>query len=164
MENSLPFLIIGTRNSVLRDLTNIHGVKLNENLLIGLNQLVSQPLTTQSCRRQIWPTRHPEGWRQTTGLYLQPSSEKGGKNHSLKVVYMCYQVTKSFSGSVCYVTTNLAFVCPCIVSIIVTDDQQDATIWIIYTKSALHVSGDVFAHHQEHLTVFTASGTVHRYY
>ena len=26
-----------------------------------------------------------------------------------------------------------------------------------------HVSGDVFAHHQEHVTVFTASGTVHRY-
>jgi len=30
---------------------------------------------------------------------------------------------------------------------------------IHYSKSALHVSGDVFAHHQEHLTVFTASGT-----
>jgi hypothetical protein len=26
-----------------------------------------------------------------------------------------------------------------------------------------HVSGDVFAHHQEHLTVFTASDIVHRY-
>jgi hypothetical protein len=25
----------------------------------------------------------------------------------------------------------------------------------ICTQSALHVSGDVFAHHQEHLTVFT---------
>jgi len=32
---------------------------------------------------------------------------------------------------------------------------------IYYSKSALHVSGDVFAHHQEHLTVFTASGSVH---
>jgi len=30
-----------------------------------------------------------------------------------------------------------------------------------YAKSALHVSGDVFAHHQEHLTVFTVSGSVH---
>jgi len=29
------------------------------------------------------------------------------------------------------------------------------------TQSALHVSGDVFAHHQEHLTVFTASDIVH---
>jgi len=28
--------------------------------------------------------------------------------------------------------------------------------------SALHFSGDVFAHHQEHLTVFTAPGSVHR--
>jgi len=27
----------------------------------------------------------------------------------------------------------------------------------ICTQSALHVSADVFAHHQEHLTVFTAS-------
>jgi len=30
-----------------------------------------------------------------------------------------------------------------------------------YSKSALHVSGDVFAHHQEHLTVFTVPGSVH---
>jgi hypothetical protein len=25
----------------------------------------------------------------------------------------------------------------------------------------LHVSGDVFAHHQEHLTAFTVSGSIH---
>jgi len=31
----------------------------------------------------------------------------------------------------------------------------------ICTQSALHVSGEVFAHHQEHLTVFTASDIVH---
>jgi len=31
----------------------------------------------------------------------------------------------------------------------------------ICTQSALHVPGDVFAHHQEHLTVFTASDIVH---
>jgi len=29
---------------------------------------------------------------------------------------------------------------------------------IYYPKSAQHVSGDIFAHHQEHLTVFTVSG------
>jgi hypothetical protein len=28
---------------------------------------------------------------------------------------------------------------------------------IYYSQSALHVSGDVFAHLQEHLTVFTAT-------
>jgi len=33
---------------------------------------------------------------------------------------------------------------------------------IYYSLSALHVSGDVFAHHQEDLTVFTASGNVHQ--
>jgi hypothetical protein len=32
---------------------------------------------------------------------------------------------------------------------------------IYYSKSALHVSGDVFAHHQENLTVFRVSGSVH---
>ena len=31
----------------------------------------------------------------------------------------------------------------------------------IYSQSAVHVSGDVFAHHQDHLIVFTASGIVH---
>jgi hypothetical protein len=34
---------------------------------------------------------------------------------------------------------------------------------IYYSKSALHVSGDVFAHHQKHLTVFTASGNIHQF-
>ena len=29
---------------------------------------------------------------------------------------------------------------------------------IYYSKSAVHVSGHVFAHHQEHLTVFTVAG------
>jgi len=45
------------------------------------------------------------------------------------------------------------------------NNQQDALHRLIYysnySKSALHVSGDVFARHQEHLTVFTVSGSVH---
>jgi hypothetical protein len=32
---------------------------------------------------------------------------------------------------------------------------------IYYSYSALHVWGDVFTHHQEHLTVFTVSCGVH---
>jgi len=32
---------------------------------------------------------------------------------------------------------------------------------IYYSWSVLHVSGDGFAHHQEHLTVFTVSGSIH---
>jgi len=32
---------------------------------------------------------------------------------------------------------------------------------IYFSLSALHASGDVFAHHQEHLTVFTVSGSIH---
>jgi hypothetical protein len=42
------------------------------------------------------------------------------------------------------------------------NNQQDALFGLIYySKSALHVSGDVFADHQEYLTVFTVSGSVH---
>ena len=42
------------------------------------------------------------------------------------------------------------------------NNKQDALYGLIYySKSALHVLGDVFDHHQEHLTVFTVSGSVH---
>jgi hypothetical protein len=42
------------------------------------------------------------------------------------------------------------------------NNQQNALYRLMYYfKSALHVSGDVFAHHQEHLTVCTVSGSVH---
>ena len=42
------------------------------------------------------------------------------------------------------------------------NNQQEALYRLIYySKSALHVSGDVFAHHQKHLTVFTVSGSIH---
>ena len=43
-------------------------------------------------------------------------------------------------------------------------NQQDETIYRLiyyYSQSALRVSGDVFAHHQERLTVFTAYGSIH---
>jgi len=41
------------------------------------------------------------------------------------------------------------------------NNQQDALYRLIYySKSVLRVLGDVFAHHQEHLTVFTVSGSV----
>jgi len=42
-----------------------------------------------------------------------------------------------------------------------TNNQKDALYRLIYySKSAVHVSGHVFAHRQEHLTVFTVSGIV----
>jgi hypothetical protein len=42
------------------------------------------------------------------------------------------------------------------------NNQQDALYRLIYySNSILHVSGDVFAHHQEHLTVFIVFGSVH---
>ena len=42
----------------------------------------------------------------------------------------------------------------------VTNKMQLYTL-IYYSWSALHVSGDVFAHHQVHLTVFTVSDSIH---
>jgi hypothetical protein len=42
------------------------------------------------------------------------------------------------------------------------NNQQDAVYRLIYySKSALHISSDVFAHHQEHWIVFTVPGSVH---
>jgi hypothetical protein len=42
------------------------------------------------------------------------------------------------------------------------NSQQDVLYRLIYySKSAVYVSGDVFAHHQQHLTVFTVSVSVH---
>jgi len=42
------------------------------------------------------------------------------------------------------------------------NNQQGALYRLnYYSKSALHVSGDVFAYHQENLTVFTVSGNVY---
>ena len=49
---------------------------------------------------------------------------------------------------------------PCIV-INCESSQQQLYRLIYYSKSSLHVSGDVFAHHQEYLSVFTVSGSVH---
>ena len=42
------------------------------------------------------------------------------------------------------------------------NNQQDELYRLIYySKLALYILGDVFAHHQEHLTVSTVSGSVH---
>ena len=43
-----------------------------------------------------------------------------------------------------------------------TTNEMQLCRLIYYSVSALHVSGDVFAHHQEHLTVFIASGNIHQ--
>jgi len=62
-----------------------------------------------------------------------------------------------------YCSILLTFVFLCIVKCIlqlITNRVQ--LLWFIYFYSALHVSGDVSAHHQEHITVTTASGIGHR--
>ena len=52
-------------------------------------------------------------------------------------------------------------VCQSVHAIMQVTNKMQLYRLIYYSKSALHVSGDVFAHHQEHLTVFTVSGSVH---
>jgi len=43
-------------------------------------------------------------------------------------------------------------------------DQQDATFLDLFISTdAVHVSGGSSAHHQEHVTAHTASGTVNQY-
>jgi hypothetical protein len=49
-------------------------------------------------------------------------------------------------------------------NIIPNYNQQDATFPELFIfKVALHVSGGSSAHHQEHITVHTASGIVNQY-
>jgi hypothetical protein len=49
-------------------------------------------------------------------------------------------------------------------NIITNYSQQDATIFYLFIfTDALHVSGSFSPHHQEHVTVNTASGIVNQY-
>jgi hypothetical protein len=48
-------------------------------------------------------------------------------------------------------------------NIITNYSQQDATFLEFISKDTLHVSGSSSAHHQEHITVHTASGIVNQY-
>jgi hypothetical protein len=48
---------------------------------------------------------------------------------------------------------------------ILSYNQQDATfVNLFISKDALHVSSGSSAHHQEHITVQTASGIANQYY
>jgi hypothetical protein len=49
-------------------------------------------------------------------------------------------------------------------NIIPNYNQQDATFLNLFiSPDALHVSGDFSVHHQEHITVHTASGILNQY-
>ena len=55
------------------------------------------------------------------------------------------------------------FICPCIANIIPNYNQQDAMFLDLFISTdALHVSGGSSAHHQEHITVHTASSIVNQ--
>ena len=56
---------------------------------------------------------------------------------------------------------NLTFICPCGVNVIPNYNQQDATFLDLFISTdALHISGGSSAHHQEHITVPTASSVI----
>jgi hypothetical protein len=60
--------------------------------------------------------------------------------------------------------TALPFIRPYIVNTIPNYSQQDETFLDLFISTdALHVSGGSSAHHQEHITVHTASGIVNQY-
>ena len=55
--------------------------------------------------------------------------------------------------------TYLTFIRPCITKIFPNYNQQDATFLDLFISThALHVSGGSSTHHQEHITLHTASG------
>ena len=58
---------------------------------------------------------------------------------------------------------HLTFMNPCIVIYVIMKVSNKMQLYrlIYYSRSALRVSGNVFAHHQEHLNVFTVSGNIH---
>jgi hypothetical protein len=47
------------------------------------------------------------------------------------------------------------------IPIVKVTNKMQLYMLIYYSKSALHVSGDILAHQQEYLTVFTVSGSIH---
>jgi hypothetical protein len=49
-------------------------------------------------------------------------------------------------------------------NIVTNGDQQYAAIFICLFLVCCTCFGQLFAHHQEHITVFTAAGIVHRYW
>jgi hypothetical protein len=58
--------------------------------------------------------------------------------------------------------TGLLFVCDMFFECNYENNQQGVLYRLIYySNAAVYVSGDVFAHHQEHLTVFAVSGSFH---
>ena len=59
----------------------------------------------------------------------------------------------------------VSLVCKFVTTITITNyTQQDATFLSLFIfTDAVHVSGGSSAHHQEHITVYTASGIVNQY-
>jgi len=68
-----------------------------------------------------------------------------------------------FRERVANALTGLKFICPCIVTIQITANKIQRFLNLSIFTDALHVSGGSSTHHQEHITVHTASGTVNQY-
>jgi hypothetical protein len=87
---------------------------------------------------------------------------------------LCFDTSFASSGEICFAFFKLCIPYASVMFTTTTEadvnsktfnyenNKQDALYGLIYySMSALHVSGNVFAHHQEHLTVFTESGSLH---
>jgi hypothetical protein len=81
-------------------------------------------------------------------------------------VLSALQLLRLFASSSCLfgMWLYVVYVCVCARCTCLWDVWSADALYRLfyYSKSALHVSGNVFAHHQEHLTVFTVSGSVYR--
>ena len=77
------------------------------------------------------------------------------------IIYIYCNITMQYLYKI---RISLIFIYPCIVNIIPNYNQQDASFLDLYISTdALHVSVRSSAHHQEHITVHTASGIVNQY-
>ena len=115
------------------------------------------------CRDLLWRTGQVHLWPQFRyfGLLLQLPL--------LQEHVMAFVLSAGLSVATCRllrraVVLFLIFICPCITNIFPNYNQQDATFLDLFISTdTLRVSGGSSAHHQEHITVHTASGIVKQY-
>jgi hypothetical protein len=65
----------------------------------------------------------------------------------MEIIGICFEGRRKHTNTLCFNYEN--------------NEQDVLRRLTYYSKTALHVSDDVFDHRQEHLTVFTLSGSVH---
>ena len=108
--------------------------------------------------RKGWRTPHPFRWScqhtmfRPSLFYLFCS----------KSICLACIILENRSGDK-HTTVNLIFICPCIANMIPNYNQNATFLDLFISTDTLRVSGGSSAHHQEYITVHTASGIVNQY-